>query len=118
LRIVINVGRGMRWTFCPRATNADEADDEALGTTLDDDDWIPERPKNPSEEFFADEATAEVWSGADVEIEEMLVACLHENGIGCVVDDASEPVKICVMPSAEARAKQIVREVVEATPPE
>ena len=100
------------------AEDADVSDDETSGTTLEDDDSIPGPPENPSEDFYAEDATAEVWSGTDVETEEMLVACLHENGIGCVVNDASEPPRICVMPASQARAKQIVREVVEATPPE
>ena len=48
----------------------------------------------------------------------MLISCLRENGIGCAVDDTEAEHRICVMPQSEKRAKEIIREVVEASPPE
>ncbi|HTS12893.1 MAG TPA: hypothetical protein VMH00_12305 [Candidatus Limnocylindrales bacterium] len=75
-------------------------------------------PDDIVEDFHPDEATSEVWSGEE-EMEETVRLCLRENGIGCVVEGGSDGKQhLRVMPSAEARAKEIVREVVEATPPE
>lgn len=68
--------------------------------------------------FDPREASAEVWSGEDARMKEMLLACLRENGIGSVVDDAGDQSRIRVLPSSATRAREIIREVVEASPPE
>jgi hypothetical protein len=68
--------------------------------------------------FDPRDASAEVWSGEDTRIEEMLIACLRENGIGSVVDDTDGKSRIRVLPSSAARAREIIRKVVEASPPE
>jgi hypothetical protein len=69
-------------------------------------------------EFLPEDANAEVWSGEDAQMKDMLILCLRGNGIGSVVDDADGKSRIRVLPSTEARAREIIREVVEATPPE
>jgi hypothetical protein len=81
-----------------------------------DDEFAPEHDY-VSEDFHADEATREVWSGADADVRDMLISCLRENGIGCAVDDSSGTHRLSVMPSSEMRAKEIIREVVEASAP-
>jgi hypothetical protein len=81
-----------------------------------DDEFAPEHDY-VSEDFDADEATQEVWSGADADIKNMLISSLRENGIGCAVDDSSGTHRLFVMPSSEKRAKEIIREVVEASAP-
>jgi hypothetical protein len=49
----------------------------------------------------------------------MLISSLRENGIGSTVDDSEGKHRIRVMPSSEKRAREIIREVVEASmPPE
>jgi hypothetical protein len=48
----------------------------------------------------------------------MIVASLRGIGIGCVADEADGNFTPRVDPAAEARAKEIVREIVEQTPPE
>jgi len=68
--------------------------------------------------FDPRDASAEVWSGEDTRMKEMLLACLRENGIGSVVDDTDGKSRIRVLPSSAARAREIIREVVEASPPE
>jgi hypothetical protein len=70
-----------------------------------------------SEDFDPDEATCGVWLGADTDTENMLISCLRENGIGCAVDDSEAEHRICVMPPSEKRAREIIREVVEASAP-
>ena len=77
-----------------------------------------EAPDDIAPEFEAKDATAEVWAGERGETAQMLQACLRENGIGCVVDDSGGNTRIRVLPESEARAREIIREVVEATPPE
>jgi hypothetical protein len=75
-------------------------------------------PDDIIEDFDPDEAIAGVWSGSDMDTRNMLIACLRENGIGCTLDDSGAEHRICVMPQSEKRAKEIIREVVEASPPE
>jgi hypothetical protein len=65
-----------------------------------------------------DETTVEVWSAADPPMANTLKDCLHENGIACLVQQSGENCRILVRPKAEKRAREIVREVIEGTPPE
>lgn len=74
-------------------------------------------PDDVAEAYDPDQAVAEVWSGNDADLKDMLVACLRENGIGCEID-AEGVFRIRVMPPRESRALEIIREVIEATPPE
>jgi hypothetical protein len=94
-----------------------EAMDKPLEAEDADDSFAPEHDY-VAEDFDPDEATCGVWSGADVGTKNMLILCLRENGIGCAVDDSEAEHRICVLPSSEKRAKEIIREVVDASPPE
>ncbi len=70
------------------------------------------------EDFDPDEATVEVWSGDTEGMAQMLKDCLRENGIGCSVDgDPTDKQRLLARPENEARAREIVREVVEGVPP-
>jgi hypothetical protein len=71
------------------------------------DDWDPET------------ATTEVWSGTDSNMEETLVMCLRENGIPSrAVEEDGARRRLLVRLEDEARAREILREIVDATPPE
>lgn len=63
-------------------------------------------------------ATVEVWSGRDAALLHVLEDCLRENGIGFRCG-GREPgiMRVSVMPSDEAAAREIIREVREASPP-
>ena len=63
-------------------------------------------------------ATLEIWSGEDAALAQLLQDCLRENGIG-VRCHGKPPgiVQLRVMASDEAAAREIVREVREASPP-
>jgi hypothetical protein len=63
-------------------------------------------------------ATVDIWRGDDPALAELLEACLRENQIG-VRREGSDPapLRLLVMPSDEAQAREIIREVQEATPP-
>ncbi len=68
--------------------------------------------------WFAEDATVLVWSGVDRRTSEFLVAAMHENGIRCRLDVAGSNAELYVLPVDENHASEIVREVVEAEPPE
>jgi hypothetical protein len=68
-------------------------------------------------EFHSENASAQVYGG-DVDVAEDLKACLRENGIPCAIDVLGDTAKVRVLSEHEARAKEIIREVIEATPPE
>jgi hypothetical protein len=74
-------------------------------------------PDDIVEDFDPDDATSGVWSGEDAEMAENIRMCLREVGIGSDVKEEDGKSRVLVMPRAEARAREIIREVIEATPP-
>jgi len=89
--------------------------EDALPESDDSDEMVPD---DVVEDFDPDEATVEVWSGEDHEMAEYLKLCLPGVGVGCVLRKDGEKTHVLVLPSAEARAREIVREVIEGTPPQ
>jgi hypothetical protein len=70
-------------------------------------------------DWFPEDATARIWSPRDGCAQpEFLVAVLHENGIRCLADQTREGGAIYVLPEDEARAREIIREVVANAPQE
>jgi hypothetical protein len=61
-------------------------------------------------------ATSEVWAGSDAELARFLQDTVRENGVGCRVASDSE-LRLLVRPEDTGRAREIVREVLEGTPP-
>jgi hypothetical protein len=104
----------------PTGTVADESEAAAIAESESDEensgaDGVPD---DLVEDFFPEEATREVWSGEDSELAENIPICLRGVGIGCEVKEENGKSRILVMPQAEARAREIIREVVEASPPQ
>lgn len=65
-----------------------------------------------------EDATAEAWSGEKKSIAQFLRSCLVENGIGCYINSRHTGVfEVRILPEHSARAKEIVRHVLEALPP-
>ena len=62
--------------------------------------------------------TVEVWSGNDDRIAQFLTAAMQENEIPIHPENRGEQTKICVSAADEKRAREIVREIVEGSPPE
>jgi hypothetical protein len=62
--------------------------------------------------------TVEVWSGMDDRIAQFLTAAMQENELPIHLETAGDVTKVLVSAANEARAREIVREVVNATPPE
>jgi hypothetical protein len=75
----------------------------------------PERSSGP---WNSAAATVEIWNGEDASLAELLDACLRENRIG-VRSVGREPgtLRLFVTALDEKAAREIVREVREATPP-
>jgi hypothetical protein len=75
-------------------------------------------PDDIASEIKPKDATSEVWSGDDRKMAETFKVCLREVGINCVLTADGGRQRVLVLPAAESRAKEIVREIVEQTPPE
>jgi hypothetical protein len=75
-------------------------------------------PTDLDEDWDEDEAVSEVWKGEQEDFADNLSACCRENGIACRKRTQSGLWRLLVRPKQEVRAKEIVREVVEARPPE
>jgi phosphomannomutase len=71
-----------------------------------------------SEEWHEDEPVAEVWTGSEESLGETLSVCLREVGIASRMSSEAGLWRLVVRPEKEAKAKEIVREVVDASPPE
>ncbi|PYU23265.1 MAG: hypothetical protein DMG30_12215 [Acidobacteria bacterium] len=75
-----------------------------------------------------EDATVEIWSGQDFDTAAMIASSLRENHIPCRSDsettesqdksDETSSTRILVFPEDEKRGKEIVREIVDAVPPE
>lgn len=74
-------------------------------------------PDDTVEDFDQGDATGEVWLGDDQDMAEYLKLCLTGVGIGCVFSEDGDKIRILVLPEAEKRAREIVREVTDAEPP-
>jgi hypothetical protein len=124
---------------------AEKAKELLNGSTLSTEEWdqlqqsgafelpdeeAPEDERAPREasRWDPDEATAEIWCGEDAGVADMIVASLGENEIECRSEavpagtesenEKSGPAvqKILVLPEDEARGREIVHEIVDATP--
>jgi len=74
-------------------------------------------PRAPSKWNLA-AATVEVWAGEDAALAHVLEDCLQENRIGFRREEREgRRVQLFVMRVDEAAAREIIREVLEATPP-
>ena len=75
-------------------------------------------PERSSQPWNPAAATSEIWSGEDASLTELLEACLSENLIG-FRRTGREPgtLRLFVMAGDDSAAREIIREVREATPP-
>jgi len=96
--------------------STEETEDQGLEESADD--YSNDSSDDIVENFDPDDATVEVWSGADAEMADTFEDCLNNVGIGCVVNEENEKWRVLVLPSSEKRAREIVREITEASAPE
>jgi hypothetical protein len=111
----------------------DENDTSAALPTEDDEGADDIRDEYLARELYPEDATAEVWSGKDEMMAEVLKSCLAEIGINCYVhtpdskedaapdthtDKSSVPFAVHVLPEDEQRARAIIRQVTDGAPPQ
>jgi hypothetical protein len=97
------------------------AEDDAPNGDPDDDDRV-DLNRDPQD------ATVEIWSGQDADMATMITSALRENRIFYRTDsdrtesespsDEMHPATVFVFPENEQRSKAIVREIVDAVPPQ
>jgi hypothetical protein len=75
-------------------------------------------PQDLSVEWNEDDPVTEVWNGEKEDFADTLAACLREIGIASRKLSEASRWTLVVRPEQEARAREVVREVVEASPPE
>ena len=102
------------------ALDVENEDDASAALPAEDGEGPDDiRAENVARELDPEDATAEIWSGADATTAEMLKSCLAEIGVACYVDrPESGNLAVRVLPDDEKRASSIVRQVVEGVPPE
>ena len=71
-----------------------------------------------SVEWHEDDPAVPVWKGESEAVADNLIMCLREVGIASRKLSEVDGWSLVVRPEQESRAKEIVREVVEASPPE
>jgi hypothetical protein len=77
-----------------------------------------DRVDDAPEEWDEEGPAIEIWSGGEENFAENLADCLREVGIASRKLLAGGSWSLAVRPEQETRAREIVREVVEAAPPE
>jgi hypothetical protein len=114
--------------------DVENEDDTSAALPAEDDEGADDiRDEYVARELYPEDATAEIWSGKDEMMADVLKSCLAEIGINCYVhtpdseEDAGPdahankseaPFAVRVLPADENRAKQIVREVTDGVPPQ
>jgi hypothetical protein len=88
----------------------DEPDESGETNELTPNDFV--------EDPDPDDATRQVWAGEDGEMALYLADCLRGVGVGCVLSTDGDKSRVLVLPEAETRAREIVREVLDAAPPQ
>jgi hypothetical protein len=84
---------------------------ESTGPNESRTDWEPAN-------WFPEDASIEIWSSDYLYPGEIIELALRENQIHARFEKAAGKNAIFVLPEDEARAREIVREVVEGAPPE
>jgi hypothetical protein len=75
-------------------------------------------PQDLSVEWNEDDPVAEIWNGDSETFADNVTMCLREIGIASRQSCEGGRWKVVVRPAQESRAKEIVRELVDASPPE
>jgi len=75
-------------------------------------------PTSPADsaDWSKEDATALAWSGDDECLATAILAALNENDLHARRDMRESSSRLFVFPAEESRAREIIREIVEATP--
>ena len=103
---------------------SEAADDSSIEIAAEDSDQEQAQEVREPQDWHPEDATVEIWSGEDLDMAGMIAMSLRENEIHyrSNVDEAESETapaanqKLYVVPEDEARAKEIVREIVEGAP--
>jgi hypothetical protein len=105
------------WEDSEELSEGDSAElPESDGSDKDDDE-DDDVQADLSEEWHEDDPVSEVWKGSEEDIADTLSMCLREIGIGSLKLSENGLWRLVVRPEKEAKAKEVVREVVDASPP-
>jgi hypothetical protein len=99
----------------PLADNSPQQDASGAEDSADDED--DEQVDDIVEDFDPRDATCEVWAGSDKQMAQIFDDCLRNVGIGCVLGESAGKTRVLVLPAAEKRAREVIREIVEQSPP-
>ena len=108
----------------PGSTDLDQLTPEEIASlTLPESEGVdPDEteadPAEPTEDWDDQENVSEVWTGESEDLANNLMMSLRENGISAHMTVEGSRRRLVVHPEKETRAREIVREVVEASPPE
>jgi hypothetical protein len=104
---------------------AQRAFNQPSNAAAESEDELPESdasrvpvPDDTADDPDLDDATSEAWAGGDEEMADYVANCIRGVGIGCVVSKDGGKTRVLVLPATEKRAREIVREVIEGTPPQ
>jgi hypothetical protein len=109
--------RGFAWSGREKAEETSQSGIASEQTGVENvyrqsrEDWDPK-------DWYPEDATVEIWEGELREMGELLAASLGESRIHARLVEARGAHRLFVLPENEARAREIVREVVEGVPPE
>lgn len=79
---------------------------------------VESRKKWDPELWYPEDATAEIWVADTPNLEEIVELSLRENQVHTRWEDRDGKSVLFVQPEDEAHAREIVRQITEATPPE
>lgn len=103
----------------PEELASEETESFALPESDDPDGEEPASElQDLTEEWYEDDPVVEAWNGDSEQLADSLIVCLREIGIASRKLSEENQWRVVVRPAQESRAKEIVREVVEASPPE
>jgi hypothetical protein len=99
------------------STESPRKDKPMLGIFSFDDEESPESRNDIVGEWFAEDATCEVWTGNVPGMPKILHDCLQEIGIGSRDEIVDGTTHLYVYPADEQNAREVIRQVVEGVPP-
>jgi len=106
------------WDDPEEMTEEERASLELPESNLNNNDSQSTLPQDLTQDWYEDDPVSEVWSGDREDFADSLLACFREVGIASRMLSEAGHWRVVVRPEQEARAKEIVREVVDASPPQ
>jgi hypothetical protein len=106
------------WDDPEEMTEEERASLELPESDLNNNDSQSTLPQDLTQDWYEDDPVSEVWSGDREDFADGLLACFREVGIASRKLAEAGHWRVVVRPGQKSRAKEIVREVVDASPPQ